>query len=365
MVKVPYVDLSQQYLEDRQSYIKIFDSVCKSGSFVGGAFIKKLENKISKILDTKYCLTLNSGTDSLVLSLYALGIRKNDEVITVPNSFIATVSAIMHIGAKPIFVDVNEDQNIDVSKIEAKITKKTKLILPVHLTGRVSNMSDVMKIANKYKLHVIEDAAQSFLSKVDDKYAGTFGNIGCFSLHPLKNFNAFGDSGFIVTNNRKIYEKIKLLRNHGLNEKNDLKEFGYVSRMDNIQAALVLQNFKRINNIIKIRRRNANFFCKYLTKKILINYEKLNQYNTYHTFVIQVKDRLKLQKYLLTKGIETKIHYPYLINYMKTFTKNNFNKDTPNALFQKDRILSLPIHQYLSQKQLQYTVKIINSYYDS
>jgi dTDP-4-amino-4,6-dideoxygalactose transaminase len=310
-------------------------------------------------------LTLNSGTDSLVLALYSLGIRKNDEVITVPNSFIATVSAIVHLGAKPIFVDVNEDQNIDPSKIEAKITKKTKLILPVHLTGRVSNMSKIMKVANKYKIPVIEDSAQSFLSKVDKKYAGTFGKIGCFSLHPLKNFNAFGDSGFLVTNSRKIYEKIKLLRNHGLNKKNNLKEFGYVSRMDNIQAALVLQNFTKIKKIIQKRRKNADYYIKNLTNKIFKNYEELNQYNTYHTFVIQVKNRSKLQKYLLSKGIETKIHYPYLINYMKEFSKNNFNKDTPNALYQRDKILSLPIHQYLTQNQLKYTVDTINSYYDT
>ena len=364
MLKVPFVNLPKQYTQDRKFYIKIFDKVCKSGSFVGGEYIQNLEKKISNELGVKYCLTLNSGTDALVLALHALGVKRDDEVITVPNSFVATVSSIVHLGAKPIFVDVDDDQNIDITKIEKKITKKTKVILPVHLTGRVSNMTALVKIAKKYNLKVVEDAAQSFLSKIDGKYSGTFGDIGCFSLHPLKNFNAFGDSGFIVTNNIKIYNKILLLRNHGLTNKNQLHEFGFVSRMDNIQAALVLYNFNNIRRIIKERRKNASFYLKNLSNKIKLNYENSNQYNTYHTFVVQLNDRSKIQKYLLSKGVETKVHYPYLVNYMKEFKKYNFNKDTPKALKQKGKILSLPIHQYLSIKQLKYVVELINSYYE-
>ena len=364
MIKVPYVDLSKQYLLNRSSYLKIFDEVCKSGSFVGGKNINIFEKTVAKTLGVKHCIALNSGTDALVLALHSIGIKKNDEVITVPNSFIATVASIIHIGAKPVFVDVKNDQNIDTSLIEKKITRKTKAILPVHLTGRTSDMTEIMKIAKKYNLSVIEDAAQSFLSKFKNKFAGTFGDLGCFSLHPLKNFNAFGDSGFIVTNNTKLYNRILLLRNHGLDNKNKLHEFGYVSRMDNLQAALLLNTFKQIKKIIKIRRNNANYYFKNLTKKLILNYEEKDQFNTYHTFVVHSKNRSNLQKYLKSKGIETKIHYPYLVNNMIEFKRYNFNKDTPKASSQKNKILSLPIHQFLTNQQLSHVVKSINKFYE-
>ena len=170
---------------------------------------KKFEKKISKLCKTKYCVALNSGTDALTLGLHLLGVRRGDEVITPPNSFIASTAVILHLGAKPIFVDVKDDQNINEKEIEKKITKKTKAIMPVHLTGRMCSMDKIMNISKKYRIPVIEDGAQSILSKYKGKMSGSWGDIGCFSTHPLKNLNASGDGGFITTNNKKIYDTIK------------------------------------------------------------------------------------------------------------------------------------------------------------
>ena len=175
----------------------------------------------------------------MTLALHVAGIKKNDEVITCSNSFIASAAVIVHLGAKPIFIDVKKDQNMNPKLIEDKITKKTKAIMPVHLTGRVCDMTSIMKIAKKYNLKVIEDAAQSFGSKYKSKYAGTFGDIGCFSLHPLKNLNGVGDGGLIITNNKQYYERITNLRNHGIRDRNHVDEFGYVSRLVDLSKLIL------------------------------------------------------------------------------------------------------------------------------
>ena len=257
---------------------------------------------MSKYLGAKYCVALNSGTDALTFAMHALGIKRNDEIITPPNSFIASTAAIIHLGAKPVFVDVLKDQNIDYSKIEKSITKKTKAIMPVHLTGRPCEMGKIMSIAKKYNLKVIEDAAQSIGTKYRSKKVGTIGDIGCFSAHPLKNLNALGDSGYLVTNNKKIYEKIKDLSNHGMTKRDTIFRFGYVSRMDSLQASFLTFKLKSLNLVINKRRKNYEIYKKNLDRKNLYFPEELkNQFNTYHTFVVQTKFRDKLKKFLLKK----------------------------------------------------------------
>ena len=204
-MKIPYVNIKKQYNSEKKKLLKIIDKSLSTGSWVGGLDIELFEKKISKICKTKYCVALNSGTDALTLALHLLGVKKGDEVITPPNSFIASTAVIVHLGAKPIFVDVKNDQSIDENKIEEKITKKTKAIMPVHLTGRMCAMDKIMDISKKYKIPVIEDCAQSIMSKYKNKMSGAWGNVGCFSAHPLKNLNAIGDSGYLTTNDKKIY----------------------------------------------------------------------------------------------------------------------------------------------------------------
>ncbi len=364
-MKVNYTNLKVKK-KNQKKYIKIFSEVLSDGEYVGGKYINLFEKNIANYCGSKYAVALNSGTDALTLALFACGVKKGDEIITIPNSFIASVAAIVHIGAKPIFVDVLNDQNIDPKRIEKKITKKTKVIMPVHLTGRVSRMDEIMKIANKHGIKVIEDAAQSIGAKYKNKLAGTFGKVGCFSAHPLKNLASIGDSGYLITNDKKIYNKIKLLRNHGIENRNLVKHFGYVSRLDNLKAAVLNYRLKNLNIIIKKRRKIAKFYFKNINnKKLILPYENQKEFNTYHTFVIQVKnnERNKLQKYLQKNKIETKIHYPIPIHLQPAAKRFNYKKgDFVNTEKQCRSILSIPVNEQLRSVDIKKICYYLNKF---
>ena len=218
--RIPYVDLSAQWEIEKDELLPIIEKIMASGTYVNGENVKLIELKIADYCSVDHCVTLNSGTDALMLGMWALGIRPGDEVITPPNSFIASTAAIIHLGAKPIFVDVDPTQLIDINKIENLITKNTKAIMPVHLTGLMANMEKINILAEKYNLFVIEDAAQSIGSKLNGRLSGTFGDVGCFSTHPLKNLNCCGDGGFVITNNSLVANKIRQYRNHGFIKRN-------------------------------------------------------------------------------------------------------------------------------------------------
>ena len=362
---IPYVNIHKQYIEEKKELNKIFNKVLSSGHYVGGKYIEEFEKNMSKYCNTKYCVSLNSGTDALVLALHILGVRRGDEVITTPNSFIASTAVIVHLGAVPVFVDVLEDQNINPDLIEKKITNKTKVIMPVHLTGRVSRMSKILKIAKKYNLKVVEDAAQSVGSMYKNKKSGSFGDIGCFSAHPLKNLNAIGDAGYLTTNSKSIYNKIKDLRNHGMTNRNIVQNFGYVSRMDNLQAAILNYRLKNLKKIILKRRQNAELYRKLINAKgVILPSETKEEFNTYHTFVIQALNRDKLKKYLKFNGIDTSIHYPIPIHLQPASKKLGYKKgDFKKTESQANRILTLPINQFLKIKEIKFISKKINSFY--
>jgi dTDP-4-amino-4,6-dideoxygalactose transaminase len=363
-MKIPYVNFALSWQKEKKNILKIVSTVFKKGEFIGGKEVDKFEKNIARYCGTKYAVSFNSGTDALTIGLLLLGVRKGDEVITPPNSFISSTSCIVHIGAKPVFVDVQDDQNIDPYKIENAITKKTKAIMPVHLTGRICEMKKILAISKKYNIPIIEDAAQSIGSKYCNKMAGSFGKIGCFSTHPLKNLNAAGDGGFFVTNDFKIYKKAQEMKNHGNVNRNKVNKFGYLSRMDAVQASILNFRLKGLNTVIKKRRANAKYFLKYLDRKIffLVD-EKKHQFNTYHTFVIQTKNRNKLIKFLKKKGIGCAIHYPTPIHlqpaskYLKN-KKNSF----PVTEYQSKKILTIPINQNLSIENIKYIVKVMNNF---
>jgi len=365
--KIPYVNLKLQYKKNRNNILGIIDKVLSSGNYVGGEEIKKFEKKISKICNKKYAIGLNSGTDALTLGLFALGVRKGDEVITCPNSFIASTAAIVHLGAKPVFVDVNDDQNINPLLIEEKITKKTKAIMPIHLTGRVCQMNKINFISKKYNIPIIEDAAQSISSKFNNKPAGSFGKISCFSAHPLKNLNAYGDAGYLLTDDSNMYKLIKDISNHGMSDRDKIKNFGYVSRMDNIQASILNFKLKILKKVIYRRRENENIYFKNLNlENIFIPPETKEEFNTYHTFVVQVSNRDKLKKYLEKKGILTSIHYPIPIHLQPAAKKLGYRRgDFPMTEMQAKKILSLPIHENLKQNEILYICKMINNFFSS
>ena len=365
-MKIKYVNLPQQYKVERKRLLSVIDKTLATGQYVGGDQVQKFEKNISKLLKVKYCVALNSGTDALTLGLHAIGVRRNDEVITPPNSFVASTAVIVHLGAKPVFVDVKDDQCIDPDLIEKAITKKTKAIMVVHLTGRVCEMDKILKISKEYKIPIIEDAAQAIGSKYKSKMAGSFGEVACFSAHPLKNLNALGDSGYLTTNSKKIANFLKDVRNHGMTKRNKVKNFGYVSRMDNLQAAILnfrLKNLPKINNK---RRKNAKFYINNLNKKfIFIPKENPNEFTTHHTFVIQVAKRDKLKEYLEKKGIETSIHYPIPIHLQPAAKQLGYKLgDFKVTETQSKKILTLPVNQYIKKDELKKICKEINSFYE-
>lgn len=366
MKKIPYVNLGYKK-KSKVGLVNIFKKILDQGQFVGGKEVLKFEKNISKLCQTKYAVALNSGTDALTLALHLLGVKKGDEVITTPNSFIASTAVIVHLGAIPVFVDVLDDQNIDPDKIQQSITKKTKVIMPVHLSGKMSQMDKIMKIAKKNNLKVVEDAAQAISSKLNNKMSGSFGDVGCFSAHPLKNLGAIGDGGYITTDNFKIYKKIKSLSNHGMENRNVIKNFGYVSRMDNIQAAFLNYKLKSLKKVIIKRRANAKIYKKILNEDyIKLPYEKKNEFHTYHTFVIKIKKRDQLRKFLLKKGVETSIHYPIPIHLQPASKRFAYKKGSfKKAEKQSGEILTLPISENLSKLDVVNISNLINSFYES
>lgn len=361
---IPYVDLKMQWKSESKELLSIIEKVLYSGKYINSQEVDNFEKNISTFCETNYAAALNSGTDALVLALHLSGVSRGDEVITPPNSFISSTSSIVHLGARPIFVDVCEDQNMNPDLIERAITSKTKAIMPVHLTGRVCKMDQICEIAKKYGLSVIEDAAQSIGSKYKNQFSGTFGNVGCFSAHPLKNLNACGDSGFITTNDEEIYNKFKELRNHGQSERNIVNNFGYVSRMDSLQAAILSYRLKNINNVINKRRKNAQFYFENIkNRNLILPYEKENEFNTYHTFVIQTEDRDNLKSHLLDKGIKTSIHYPVPIHLQPAAKYLGYQLgDFPITESQASKILTLPINQFLSEDNLNTIITVLNNY---
>jgi dTDP-4-amino-4,6-dideoxygalactose transaminase len=269
------------------------------------------------------------------------------------------------VGATPVLIDVKEDQNIDVDQIESKITKRTKAIMPVHLTGRVAEMDKIRELAHKYNLFVIEDAAQSFGSKYRDQYSGSLGDVGCFSAHPLKTFNACGDAGFLTTNNEDVGQQVRLLRAHGLQDRNTVIKWGYVSRLDAMQAAILKLRLGKIKSYIEGRRKNGALYRELLdSKHVFIPPCKPHEYNQFQTFVIQVDHRNKLQAYLAEQGIQTSVHYPIPI-HLQPISKDLGCKpgDMPQTEYQATRILSLPVSQFLQESEVVYISEKINEFF--
>lgn len=366
MKQITYVDIAAQWRDERKDLSPIIDRVLAAGHYVGGAEVELFEESAKEFFGSKYAIGLNSGTDALVCSLSAVGVRPGDEVITPPNSFVASTAAITHIGARPVFVDVKPDQNLDDSLIEKVISSKTRAIMPVHLTGRMASMEVIKEVAERYRLPIIEDAAQSAGSRLKGRLAGTWGTVGCFSAHPLKNLNACGDAGFLVTDDEDIAENIRSMRNHGLVDRNTVQKFGFVSRLDSIQAAILRYRLSRLVEVIEKRRANAELYRDLLEKSFVFHPgEEADQFNSWHTFVIQVDRRDELRDFLAGRGIETAIHYPIPIHLQPAAREFGYQKgDFPNTEHQAARILTLPIHQYLVSEDIQLIAAAVNTFFE-
>jgi len=318
-MKVPYSYLDQQFA-DIDAYFEEIKKVVQKGDFTLGQAVSEFEEEFAKLTGLPFAVGVGSGTDALMLPLKAIGIGPGDEVITAANTFVATVGAIAMCGATPVFVDNNEQFTIAVDQIEKAITPKTKAIMPVHLSGCPANMPEIMKIADKYNLKIVEDAAQAILASIDGKHVGSWGEAAGFSLHPLKNLNVWGDGGIIVTKSAEMRDKLRLLRNHGMKNRDEIEIFGHNSRLDSIHAAIGLKLIKDVHWITEKRIKNANKLdCALKDLNEFINIpQRLSNYNwVYHTYVLRAKNRDALLKYLLDEGIRAKVHYPIPMHLQK------------------------------------------------
>jgi dTDP-4-amino-4,6-dideoxygalactose transaminase len=364
-LRIPYVNLAAQYAEERDELLPIVERVLASGQYIDGAPVQEAESRMAALCGVKHAVALNSGTDALILGMKALGIGPGDEVITPPNSFVASTAAIVHLGARPVFADVLPDQNIDPERVAAAITPHTKAIMPVHLTGRIADMHPILDLARRRGLYVIEDAAQAIGSTYDGRPAGGIGEVGCFSTHPLKNLSACGDGGFVTTNNDSVAAQVRSLRNHGLVDRNTVERFGYVSRMDNLQAAVLCFRFDRMNDIIRRRRDNAARYRALLdASRVFMPPDRQIEFNTYHTFVVQVDRRDALQRHLAKHSIGTAVHYPIPIHLQPAAASLGHKPgDFPVTERQAGRILTLPVNQSLRPKQIEEVAACVNEFF--
>ena len=364
---IPFVDLKAQYNSIKDEIDKAIQNVLNTTSFIMGEELKKFEERFAQFCDVKYATGVANGSDALILALRACGIGKDDEVITVPHTFIATTEAISNVGGKIVFVDIDpKTYTIDISKIEEKITEKTKAIIPVHLYGQPADMDPIMMLAKKYNLRIIEDAAQAHGAEYKGEKVGSIGDVTCFSFYPGKNLGAYGDAGMITTNDGEIAEKVKLLRNHGrITKKYEHEIEGYSSRLDNLQAAILRVKLRHLNKWNKSRRKNAKKYNELLSNisGIITPYEADYAKHVYHLYVIRVKDRDRSREELKSKGIATGIHYPSPLHLQPAYNYLGYKEgDFPITEKASQEILSLPMVAELTDEQIEEIVELIKNF---
>lgn len=341
---------------------KSFKSFLKSGIYLIGSKTNDCEKILAKKVGRKYCALVSSGTNAIYLSLKSLGIKKGDEVICPSISWVATAAAISFLGAKPIFVDVNLDQNINSLKIEKKITKKTKAIVFVNFTGQLADFKNIKRIAKKYSIKTIEDGAQSFGAKKDNSYSGKLADISTFSFNPMKVLKGFGELGCVLTDNKSTYIKIQQLRHIGLNEKNSevLEDIDLNHKPDELQAYLLIESLKFYKSEISKRKKLISYYKKKLTNEVIwCNHDTAK--SSCYDFQILVKDRDNLYKYLIKKKIEVRIKHPLLMSDQKVFKSKDY--DLSNSKFIVKHKISLPLHKRMTFKDIDYIAENIRKFY--
>ncbi|ATW24492.1 DegT/DnrJ/EryC1/StrS family aminotransferase [Candidatus Formimonas warabiya] len=363
-MKINFNQLDRGYFKYQNEYDLAVLQTLKSGWYILGKNVERFESEFADFIGTKFCVGLNSGLDALILAFRALGVGIGDEVIVPANTYIASVLGITENGATPVFVEPDHYFNLDDNRIEEKITKNTKAILVVHLYGQAANMKRIKEIANRNKLYLIEDCAQSHGAKFENRTTGAWGDIGCFSFYPTKNIGAFGDSGAIVTDNPLIYEKIKMLRNYGSKIKYHNEILGVNSRLDEIQAAILSVKLSHYNQLQKEREKISRRYLDEI-KNEFIKLPKIreNAGHVWHLFVIRTDDRKKLQKYLTDHEIGTQIHYPIPPHLSKAYDflghKQGNLTITENYA---DTVISLPLYEGMTEAEVSYVINIINEY---
>lgn len=376
-MKVPFLDLKIQYKEIEQEVLPMLTDAMENASFIGGPQVSGFEKEFADFCDSKFCVGVGSGTDALRFALMVAGIGYGDEVITVPNTFIATTEAISQVGATPVFVDIDPNTcNMDPAKLadylKTRSTKhetrvRPKAVIPVHLYGQPADMDAILEVAKRHNLAVIEDACQAHGALYKNKKAGSMSIAGCFSFYPGKNLGAFGEAGAVVTQDEEVAQKIRMIRDHGQEKKYFHQMEGYNGRLDAIQAGVLRIKLKRLKDWNDSRRKNAAYYSEFLSEipGVTIPVEADFAVSVYHLYVILVNHRSELQQFLNEKGIATGLHYPMPLHLQKAYNHLGYNKgDFPVTEDVASRLLSLPMYPQLTKEQIEYVVDSIKEFMD-
>lgn len=362
--KIKYPCLVERF-SDMEPYLEEIRDLVSEGDFTLGRRVKECENKFAEYIGCEFGIGVSNGTEGLRLGLLALGVKPGDEVITTPTSFIATAASIDLIGAKPVFVDINDQFLIDADRIEEAITPKTRAIMPVHWGGNVCDMPKIMEIARKHGLKVLEDAAPAVGASIDGKLAGVWGDLAEFSFHPYKNFCVWGDGGMVTTDDKEIAEKIALLRNHGIN-KTQIEFYGYNSRLAPIQAVIATIQLTKIDAINQKRIANSKVLDDMLKDipGVVVPPRLKNVVHIFNNYMVLVHDRANFLDYLKRNGVEAMVHYPVPMHLQKASFHLGYKLGYfPKAEYQADHVVTLPNHEFLNQDDLEYIASLISKFY--
>ena len=356
-MNVPFLDFSQQYQEIKGEMEAGLQELYKRQDFILGKDAKEFEKEFAGYCGVKYGVGVNSGTDALYIALSSLKLKPGDEVIVPTHTFIATALCISYTGAKPVFVDIEEKTyNMDPAKMKAAITAKTKVIMPVQLYGQIANMDEILAIAKKHNITVVEDACQAHGAEYKGKKAGSIGDIGCFSFYPTKSLGAFGDGGMIVTNSEAVAEQAKMLRDYGREDRYNHKIKGFNSRLDTMQAVILRAKLKRLDQWNKMRGEHAAYYCQLLkdTPQVKTPFIDKDRLHVFQTFAVRVPKRDQVIEVLKAKGISALIHYPIPLHLQKAYADMGHKKgDFPVAEKVADEILSLPMFPHMTKEQVE------------
>ena len=360
-MKIPYRDLSVKDSVLKKELLHTVDKVLSHGRIILGPEVEEFEKKVALFCQKKYAVGMNSGTDALYLALRSLDIKPGDEVITTPLSWIATANAIVLCGARPVFVDISEDLNMNADLIERAVTSKTKMIVPVHFMGKLCDMRKILEVARIHNLYVVEDAAQAFGAHIKGKRAGSFGDVNAFSMNPMKVLRAYGEAGCVTTDSKDVYEKLLSLRYAGTINKEDCHYPSFNGRIDTLQAAMLIVDLKYVQEKIEKRRKIAEAYTKAL-KDIVMCPKENDSYHVYYGYTIITEKRDELKEYLATCGVETKIQHPILMPYHSAY-RGKYECQIPVAERIVNQILCIPNEETLSDEEVQYTVGCIKSFF--
>lgn len=351
---IPMVDLKRQFQEIKGEIIDILTEILESSHYVLGSKVSEFEHKVAEFHGVREAIGVASGTDALHLAMDALGIGEGDEVITSPFTFFATAEAILYTGATPVFADIEPDtMNIDPQRIEDHITSRTKAIIPVHIFGHPCSMKEIIRIAKRNKLKVIEDCAQAYGARIDGRIVGSIGDAGCFSFYPSKNLGGYGDGGMVTVDNSRTAGLIRELRNHGSKGAYRHKRVGYNSRLDEIQAGILLVKFRRITGYNDLRRRHAVTYNELLGEIVRCPVEKSGAHHVYHQYTITSEKRERIQQALREQGISSVVYYPVPLHLQQAMKFLGYRKgDFPVAERAAREVLSLPMYPELEEADI-------------